>query len=107
MAGTCGSIAMLLETSGVGAVVDLEHVPAPNEVEPLRWLTAFPSYGYVLTAEPSSVPSICARFDAVGVVCAAIGTIDDSRKLLLRSGSERAVYLDLADQPLTGFGATP
>jgi uncharacterized protein len=107
MAGTCGSIAMLLETSGVGAVVDLERVPAPREVEPLRWLTAFPSYGYVLTAEPGAVASICARFDAVGVACAAIGTINDSQRLELSAGQERALYLDLSEQPLTGFGAKP
>jgi AIR synthase-related protein len=107
MAGTCGSIAMLLETSGVGAVVELDQIAAPREVEPLRWLTAFPSYGYVLTAEPSDVASICARFDAVGVACSAIGAIDESRRLELRSGSEKALYLDLSEQPLTGFGAKP
>ncbi|MDF3068394.1 MAG: hypothetical protein K0R38_3995 [Polyangiaceae bacterium] len=104
MAGTCGSIAMLLETSGVGARLDLERVPAPHEVEPLRWLTAFPSYGFVLTAEPRAVSRICARFDAVGVTCAAVGVIDDSKRLLLEHADEAALYLDLSERPLTGFG---
>jgi uncharacterized protein len=107
MAGTCGSIAMLLETSGVGAVLDLARVPAPREVEPLRWLTAFPSYGYVLTAEDSDVSRICARFDRVGVACTAVGRVDDSRRLLLEHGTETALYLDLSERPLTGFGARP
>jgi AIR synthase-related protein len=104
MAGTCGSLAMLLETSGVGAELDVCLIPAPAEVEPLRWLTAFPSYGYVLAVEPSAVATICARFDAVGVSCAAVGTVDDSRRLSLRHGDERALYLDLSERPLTGFG---
>lgn len=103
MAGTCGSLAMLLETSGVGAELELAALPAPSEVEPLRWLTAFPSYGYVLTAEPKDVAKICARFDAVGVACAAVGRITESRQLVLRHGDEQALYLDLT-QPLTGFG---
>jgi uncharacterized protein len=106
MAGTCGSIAMLLETSGVGARLDLERVPAPREVEPLRWLTAFPSYGYVLTVDDAAVDAICARFDAVGVACAAVGTVDSSQKLVLEHAGESALYLDLSERPLTGFGVT-
>lgn len=104
MAGTCGSLAMLLETSGVGAVLDLERVPAPAEVEPLRWLTAFPSFGYVLSVDESAVPQVCARFDAVGIASAAVGSVTDSRRLLLRYAQEDAVYLDFAQSPLTGFG---
>lgn len=103
MAGTCGSLAMLLETSGVGAVLDLESVPAPSDVDPLRWLTAFPSYGYVLSVDENAAGAVCARFDAVGVRCAAVGTVTESRSLRLRHAAEEAVYLDLAG-PLTGFG---
>jgi len=105
MAGTCGSLAMLLETSGVGAVLDLEHIPAPAEVEALRWLTAFPSFGYLLAVDESAVHGVCARFDAVGVACAAVGAVTDSRRLVLRHAGEQALYLDLAERPLTGFGS--
>lgn len=105
MAGACGSLAMLLETSGVGAVLELERIPAPVEVEPLRWLTAFPSFGYVLAVEQSAVPAVCARFDAVGISSAAVGSVTDSQRLLLRYANEAAVYLDFGQQPLTGFGS--
>jgi AIR synthase-related protein len=104
MAGTCGSLAMLLETSGVGAELDVARVPAPAGVDPLRWLTAFPSYGYVLTAEPRDVDKVCARFDAVGASCVAVGNITGERKLWLHHEDERALYLDLSQQALTGFG---
>lgn len=105
MAGVCGSLAMLLETSGVGAELDLERIPSPPDVDPLRWLTAFPSYGYVLTAEQADVPRICARFGAAGVTCAAVGKTTERRQLELKYWSERALYLDLEDQALTGFKA--
>ena len=104
MAGTCGSLAMLLETSGVGAVLDIESIPAPTEVEPLRWLTAFPSYGYILAVDGAAVAQVCARFDAVGIASAAVGTITRERSLQLRYGAQQAVYADLAEHPLTGFG---
>jgi AIR synthase-related protein len=109
MAGLCGTVGMLLETSGVGAVLDLSAVPSPLDVDPERWLTAFPSYGYVLAVEPAQVAEVCARFDAVGVTAAPIGEVNSSRRLELRShaadDAERAVYLDLDGSPLTGFGA--
>lgn len=104
MAGTCGSLAMLLETSRVGATLDLDAIPAPPGVDPLRWLTAFPSFGFVLSVEPAAVSAIGARFDAVGVVCVPVGTVDDSRQLKLRAGGDERVYLDLAARSLTGFG---
>jgi AIR synthase-related protein len=104
MAGTCGTLLMLLEASGVGAVVDLERLPAPPHVEPLRWLTAFPSYGVLLAVDASAVEPVVARFDAVGVTAAAVGEVDATRRLELRFGAERETYADLADGPLTGFG---
>ncbi len=104
MAGVCGSLAMLLETSGVGAVLDLGDLPAPGEVDPLRWLMAFPSFGFVLAVDPGAVAQVSARFDAVGVACAAVGQVNDSRKLELRYAEETQLYLDLRAQALTGFG---
>ncbi len=104
MAGLCGTLGMLLETSGVGARLDLDAVPAPPGVDPLRWLTAFPSFGFVLSVDEAVAPTVCARFDALGVACAPIGRVDDSRALKLSAGDRELVYLDLAREPLTGFG---
>jgi uncharacterized protein len=105
MAGTCGTLLMLLESSGAGAVLDLERLPAPVDVEPLRWLTAFPSYGFLLAVEPAAVNEVLARFDSVGVSAAAVGEITDTTRLELCSAGEQALYWDLAEGPLTGFGA--
>jgi hypothetical protein len=105
MAGLCGSIAMLLETSNVGATLCLDDLPAPPEAEPLCWLTAFPSFAFVLTAEPDRVPEICRRSAAAGLVCGTIGTIDASRQLWLHAAGERALYADFSREELTGFGA--
>ena len=104
MAGLCGSLLMLCETSGVGARLDLSCVPSPANVDPLRWLTAFPSYGFVLAVEPSAVSQVSARFDALGIRAAAVGTIESAPQLELEYGDERALYFDLRERALTGFG---
>ena len=104
MAGLCGTLLMMLEASGCGARIDLGMVPAPPRVEPLRWLTAFPSFGFLLASEPSAVAKICARFGDVGVACEPIGEMLDGSTLELVYERERETYWDLRAAPLTGFG---
>ena len=105
MAGVCGSLLMMLETSGVGARLDLARLPAPLAVEAFRWLNAFPSFGFVLSVEPSAVEAVCARFEAAGVACSRVGEVSSEPRLELVYGSERTNYWDLRE-PLTGFGAS-
>src|SRR5882724_1885273 len=64
MAGVCGSLLMLLETSQVGARLTLSQLPAPAGVDAFRWLNAFPSFGFVLSVEPHAASEVCARFEA-------------------------------------------
>lgn len=104
-AGVLGTTLMLLECSGLGGVIHVDAVPAPEAVDPLRWLLqTFPSYGYVLAVAPANLPAVRQRFQARGIACAAIGQCDDSRVLRLRDAQgERAVW-DLSQTPLTGCG---
>lgn len=103
MAGVCGSLLMMLETSGVGATLDLARLPAPPEAEPFRWLNAFPSFGFVLSVEPRDASEVCSRFAALGVTCVSVGEITAQPRLELEYEHERAVYWELSE-PLTGFG---
>ena len=104
MAGVCGSLLMMLETSGVGARLNLSRVPAPPNVDAFRWLNAFPSFGFVMSVEPEAVSEVCARFGAAGVACARVGEVTSAPRLELSYGRERGIYWDLAE-PLTGFGS--
>jgi uncharacterized protein len=103
MAGMCGSLLMMLETSQVGARLDLAALPAPPGVEAFRWLNAFPSFGFVLSVEPSAAAAVCARFEAVGITCARVGEVTEEPAFEIAYGNERALYWDLSE-PLTGFG---
>jgi hypothetical protein len=51
------------------------------------------------------VSAVVARFRAVGVTCEAVGELTDTSRLELFCEQERAVYWDLENAPLTGFGA--
>jgi selenophosphate synthetase-related protein len=71
----------------------------------LRWLTAFPSFGFLLAVAPEHANTVCARFDALGVAASAVGEVTDSRYLELCHGPESEIYWDLRQRSLTGFAA--
>ena len=48
MGGIVGTLLMLLETSECGAILDLDRVPCPESLSLEKWLTSFPSYGFLL-----------------------------------------------------------
>ncbi|MCE4226800.1 sll0787 family AIR synthase-like protein [Methylobacterium sp. C25] len=105
MAGIVGTALMLLECSGVGALIDLDAIPRPDGVAMARWLTAFPSFGYLLSVRPDRTSHVLARFAGRDIAAAAIGSIDASRVARVRdAGGEEAVVWDFLAGPLIGCG---
>jgi AIR synthase-related protein len=117
MAGAIGTALMLLESSRVGAVIDLAAVPRPGvpgvpagapstlSDEPaalLRWLSAFPSYGFILSVRPEHEAAVIARFHARELACAAIGDVTAAPQLWLRLGGDQALLWDTAVEPFIG-----
>lgn len=102
MAGVLGTALMLLECSQVGAVIDIDAIPRPDGVPLQRWLSAFPSYGFLLSVADDKLESVLDRFAVRGIACAAIGCIDDSRKLTIRRGAQTAMLWDLEHEALIG-----
>ncbi len=105
MGGLFGSMLMLLELSGVGAMIDLEAIPQPAGTEGrwLDWLLAFPSYGFILAAPPEHVAAIQTAFAARDITCAAIGQATVSRQVILRQHNQAATLWNLTSEPFIGF----
>jgi AIR synthase-related protein len=91
MAGALGTALMLLECSQAGATIDLARIPMPPDVPLLRWLSAFPSYGFVLSVASENVDAIQRLFTAREIACATIGAVDASHEVVLRQGDDAAV----------------
>ncbi|AWN35990.1 sll0787 family AIR synthase-like protein [Methylobacterium radiodurans] len=105
MAGVVGTALMLLECSNVGGVIDLDAIPRPEHVPLARWLTAFPSFGYLLSVRPDRTPAVTARFAERGIAAVGIGRLDASRVARVRDGAgAEAVAWDFAAGPLIGCG---
>jgi selenophosphate synthetase-related protein len=54
-AGIAGTLGMLAEASGCGAVLDVERVPRPTGATMGDWLTCFPGFAMLTADEPGSV----------------------------------------------------
>lgn len=98
--GIVGTAAMLAECSGVGVAIDLRAIPRPDGVPLARWLTTFPSFGYILSVAPEHVGAVVARFTARGVAAAAVGEITADGIVSVSDGERVEAIRDVAAQPL-------
>ncbi len=103
-AGIAGTLLMLLETSGAGAVLDLDLLPRPDGVALDRWLCTFPSFGFVFAVPPNRMGVTLALLRERGLACERVGRADSSSQLRLAAGGRETLLWDLARQPFTGFG---
>lgn len=72
MAGIAGTLGMLAEASGCGAVLDMAAVPRPPAAAMGDWLTCFPGFAMLTTDGPGAVPLPAGP--ATGAVCGELTT---------------------------------
>jgi AIR synthase-related protein len=102
MAGVLGTALMLLECSDVGARIDLDAIPRPAGADFERWLSAFPSFGFLLSVREQHVDEVLARFRERDLACAAIGVVDGSREVVVEQQGSAALLWRFADGPFIG-----
>ena len=102
-AGTLGTVLMLLESAQLGADIDLEEIPKPEEVALSDWLKTFPSFGFILTCDGSLTPQLIKTFSDRSIACAQIGKTNSSKQLWVKQLEQRGLFWDLQTHPLTGF----
>lgn len=103
MGGIIGTLLMLLETSKCGAILNLDAIPCPENIDQERWLLCFPSYGFLLSVRPENVLAVQAAFHARNLVCEVIGHVHPQNQLTLKSEADEVVFWDLSQKSFTGF----
>lgn len=105
MGGLIGTAIMLAECSGIGLSITPSCIPRPEGADLARWLTAFPSFGFLLTCTEADADALIALFAARDIACAAIGRCEAGSRVELVEAGERQMIHDLAIRPLIGCGA--
>ena len=86
---------MILENSGVGALIDLEAIPLPEHIPLDLWLTCFPSFGYILSVPERYAEEVRNRFLARDLACEAVGTVNLEGALGFPAGLRATALLEV------------
>ena len=98
--GFLGSIAMLCESSRVGAKIDVEKIPKPSNVDWLFWLTSYPSLSFIFSTKK---PEKClAFFRRYGYEANIVGEVTKNKKIVLGYRGEEETLLDLNRESVFG-----
>jgi uncharacterized protein len=103
MAGFLGSLAMLLEPTAAGAIVDLERLPRPDDVDLEDWVGSFPTYGFLITATSDRAGECRDAFSERGLACEIVGEVDRSGVLRARLAGGVAELDDLRREGPAGL----
>lgn len=103
--GLVGTAAMLAECSGVAMTIDIGAVPKPDAVPLDRWLTSFPSFGYLLAVAQENVAAVIGCFAGRDIAVADVGAIRAGSTVSVSDGISVVPIWDFAERPLLGCGA--
>lgn len=98
-AGLVGTALMLAECSGVGLSLDLPAIGCPEGISLERWLVSFPSFGFLFSADPATVPEIKALFEERGISAERIGDVVQGSRITFKSGTAAVPFWDHACAP--------
>ena len=101
--GMLGTLAMMLESAGTGARVNLDSIPIPPGIELDWWLKAYPSFGFMLAAHPDNVHVISGIMDSKCIQWADIGQVIPGSRFEVAHHGEEGLFLDLSTSIITGL----
>ena len=101
--GVLGTLAVLLETSRVGALIDLDAIPVPEGMPREDWFLAFASFGFVCGMPQSRVKAVTARLRRLGVWAGAVGRATGDDRVLIKSQGQEALLFDWRKDSILRF----
>lgn len=105
MGGLVGTATMLAECSGVGVSIDTSRIPSPPGVAMEKWLSCFPSFGFLMAVAPTNVDAVIERFTDRHIAAAPVGEFNPSHRVtLVDDRLNEEVFWNLAAEPFIGFG---
>ncbi|MDR2966710.1 MAG: methanogenesis marker 2 protein [Methanobacteriaceae archaeon] len=98
--GTLGTLEMLLESSNVGAFVELEKIPRNRNVSWEEWLKSYPGAGFVLTAKEENVEELIRLLEEVSITTSVVGEVIGEKKLYLKHKNEKMILFNQDKNPV-------
>jgi putative methanogenesis marker protein 2 len=100
--GCLGTLAMLLETSRKGGIVDMKSLPYPEGEDFLQWLRAYQGCGFVVTCPPGNSKEVTELYQGVGLKASVVGIVTEYNQLLISDNANTEVLFDFDVDLITG-----
>jgi len=101
--GILGTVSIMMENSGKGAIIELPSIPKPVEIELSDWLICFQSFGFVLSVSPKNSEAVISLFREREITAPIIGKVIDDPIVTLKNGPESKVLFDFRKDKITGI----
>ena len=106
-AGILGTLSIMMENSGKGAIIELPSIPKPVEIELSDWVVCFQSFGFVLSAQPEKSAAVVSLFKKRDITASVIGKVINDPMITLRNGPESRILFDFRKDKITGIAYQP
>ncbi len=106
-AGLLGTLSIMMENSGQGALISLESIPCPAPLSLSQWLISFQNFGFILSAKPAFSARIIRLFKERGIVATVVGNVLNSRTVTVVRGSESRKLFYFEREQITGITYDP
>ena len=101
--GSIGTLGMMLECSGAGAIVDVTRIPRPADVDEIKWILSYQGCGFCFACSPENSQAIIDIFSEVGCEGSVVGKVDGSTELKLTDGKDIVTLFDFSKDIITGI----
>ena len=94
---------MLLEASSMGADIDMELIPKPDDMDWIKWFMMYPGSAFVITCDSRNTDEVLDLLNSVNITASCIGKVNDSRKLTMKYKDEKRCVFDFNSEIIMGF----
>ena len=102
-AGILGTIAIMLENSGKGGVIDLDAIPRPGDIPLIDWLHCFQSFGFILSVKPKQAKAVQELFAERSISSKIVGKVTANSIVTVKQGKETMQLFDFRYEEITGI----
>jgi selenophosphate synthetase-related protein len=100
--GIVGTITMLCESSHVGASIQIDSIPKPEDLDILDWLMTYPSIGFVLATDtPQKCLSLLRKH---GLTADVAGKITKTKTIQISYQGQDETFMNLEKESIFGLG---
>jgi hypothetical protein len=106
-AGILGTLAIMMENSGAGALVQVPAIPRPEGIAFPDWLVCFQSFSFILAVPPVHTEAVLALFRSRNITAEIVGTVTKEPLVVLHDQGEQQPLFDFRREKITGIRFEP